>query len=183
MKTSISIILYLFLISIASAQQAINKVYLKGNQFKEVRKSTLKEIQDYRVNKIKKSKKQLASVKFKIDENNKLFKLVGTDDVIQISQLQNPSLINDWEKSTLSYIETFTPIDVVGQERYIERVNTKNYISVIFFEKTKRYGDFNFILYKSTIDNSVYFITYLSDSASERKIKNMKQIITSLKNK
>lgn len=180
MKPIMIIVFSSFLVFTMQGQKQTNQIKLKDIKFEEVGKSSLKELQDLNEAKMRKSKKPFTPIKLKIDENNKVFKFAGTSDVFQITLLQNNALINDWDKNYLSFIETFTPIETGQQERYVEKVNAQKYKAVIFFTKNQNLGLSSFILYKSLVDNTVYFITYISDSTDDIKIRNMKRTIASL---
>ncbi|WP_344675669.1 hypothetical protein [Sphingobacterium kyonggiense] len=180
MKAIMIIVFSSFLVLIAKGQ---NQVKLKDPKFDEVGKSSLKELQDLNAEMVRKSKKPFTRIQLKVDEYNKVFKFDGSSDVFQITLLHNNLLKNDWDKSSLSFIETFTPIEIGKQERYVERVNTQKYKAIIFFTNDQILGLSSFILYKSLVDSNIYFITYISDSIDKVKINNMKRVIVCLQTK
>ncbi|WP_257669169.1 hypothetical protein [Parapedobacter tibetensis] len=163
-------------------QKTLSEVNLKNEQLEEISSSSIPDIQAYQREKFKNPRGGFfTAVELGLGEHSKIYKLKGSDDLIQITPRLNKELVANWDKAVLGYVETLTPVSHNNFERYTEHINNQNSKAIIFFIKDYKLTNSNFILYKNTDKKIALLITYISNSPDDVKIDNMRKIVNDLK--
>lgn len=163
------------------AQKKLSEVQLDNSLLEPVAASALSSVTDSHVQKNDKFKGFYEIVGLKSNEDNRVFKFKGTDEIVQVTSLRNRELWDDWDKAMAGYVATLTGGEGTSREKYVEQYNTDKHKCVIFFVKNNAHGVSNFTLYRDIKKNVVLLINYISDQSDDVKVKNLKKIVEELK--
>jgi len=180
MKNLILIILLSIFSHLCFGQKMLNEVKVQNLVLEEISPSSIPDVKIYQKQKFKSPKGQLAEIDFRSHKYSKLYKLKGSDDLVEMTPNLDKRLFEDWDKTVGGYIETFT-VSAPASERYTEHLKGQGYKAVIFFVKDYKLGNINTILYQNLDAKITLFITYISNSPDNVKIGTMRKIVREMK--
>lgn len=158
------------------AQKSLNQVRIKNPMLEEISASLISDSKAYQKERFKSSKSTIMDIGTKSSPNSKFYTLKGGDDLIKITAKTDKGLLESWERTLPTLMETFTPL-LPGMSRYNETLTGKGYKATFFFVKDYKLNNWNHIVYKNTNSNITLYINYISNSPDSVKIENMRKII------
>jgi len=180
MKNLILIVLLSSFTHICFGQKMLNEVRLTNPLLEEISPSSIPDAKAYHKEKFKTFKGNIINKDFKLSINSKLYKLKGSDDLIEISPKQDRQLIENWDRTVPAIIETFTPLSS-GMERYTENLTGQGYKATFFFVKDYKSTNWNHIIYNNVNAGITLVILYISNSPDNVKIETMRNIVKGMK--
>lgn len=163
-------------------QKTLNEYTIESTLLEEIDPSSIADIEAYQKAKFETPRGgNFTTAKLVSSKHARVYRLKGSDDLLQVSQRLDKELLNNWGKAILWYSGFLTPTESSEYTRYEERLDKEGYKAYIFFTENYKLTNSNFILYQHKRTGLTLLITYISNSPDDAKIATMRAIVNDLK--
>lgn len=175
-----TILLSVLLLSVfsVSGQKTLDEVTLISPYLEYVSLDEIRDFQSYQKQHFKNPRGLYISEHFRIHDNGNVryFRFKGSKDILTTSSILNEQSINDWE----GHVKAMSEMHSLGAEGSLEFIDLKEGRgAILHLEEPISLLD-AFFYQNRTAGVSLRF-TYISNEDAETRVRNMKNILTSLK--